>query len=138
MKKLKLFSYRVLFICLFILILSILIVLSSNYIYSPKPKKVSFNDPSNQLIYDKWYTQIQRLGGQKAYALFKTETDKKPMETHHTDAHLFVGALYQAEGSGGITACDSSFNYGCYHSFLSSAIYYENLDTIPKLSEKCV
>lgn len=120
---------------IFLMLLSI--VTTKYYLHPTKQTRTIFKNPSNQLIYDKWYTQIKRLGGQKAYLLFKTETEKKPMKIRHNDAHLFGEALYQIEGKDGISVCDVSFNYGCYHSFLASVINSEGTDLIPELSKRC-
>ncbi len=141
MSKAQLFEVKIIWITsglsLLIALFLFGVLINKYYLHSPEQKRVRLNNPSNQLIYDKWHLQIKGLGGQKAYTLFKTETEKKTIKTRHTDAHLFGEALYQIEGANGVSICDTSFGYGCYHSFLAAAIYSEGLEVIPTLSEKC-
>lgn len=100
-------------------------------------KTISSKKPAHQDVYDKWYQRIKEIGGKQAYAEFKKETENKVTKKQHEEAHLFGEALYQTEGSSGITVCDTAFNSGCYHSFIGLAINNEGLKIIPILYEKC-
>lgn len=131
---------KILIIITGIVLIASLLTISSSIIAKNSDhfkKKVSFTNPVNQQIYNKWLSRIGQVGGQEAYLEFKTETGKKAVKLRHNDAHLFGEALYQVEGLDGVSVCDNSFSYGCYHSFLGSAIYSQGLEVVQKLSNKC-
>lgn len=121
---------------IFASLLLVILTLTQNYPHS-KQQVIKFSNPQNQITYEKWLGQIKQKGGTNAYAHFKTETEKKSINQGHTDAHLFGEALYNIEGVEGVSVCDTSFSYGCYHSFLGSAIYSQGMDIVEKLSGKC-
>ena len=80
---------------------------------------------------------IRRKGSQEAYQLFLTQAPQNTEIDTHTHAHLFGEALYETDGLEGISICDDSFAFGCYHSFLGSAIYHEGIETLPLFDKAC-
>ena len=87
----------------------------------------------------RWKNEINRLGGVRAYELFKREAERIPSPSQrHGLAHIFGLALYKTEGLPGIEVCDNSFVYGCYHSFLSEAIKENGIGVVKELSDVCV
>lgn len=85
-----------------------------------------------------WAERILKVGGKKAYQDFKKEVENIRPGIQHAKSHEFGEALYYSEGLDGISVCDNSFSFGCYHSFLGTAIYLEDLKTIPFLNQKCI
>lgn len=139
-KKLPLNLYRgIIFLSVVIFIFALYLFFMAIYpITTPiKQKPLVFSNPNDQRTYSLWFKRIQDLGGTQAYREFKTATEKKEVNKQHRDAHLFGEALYQVEGSKGISVCDTSFSYGCYHSFLGSAINTEGLEIASSLSKNC-
>lgn len=65
---------------------------------------------------------LERVSAPDAYAIFKQQTAALPEEKRHAAAHIFGEALYRKEGVEGVSVCDSSFGFGCYHSFFGIAI----------------
>ena len=85
----------------------------------------------------RWVTIIEEEGSEDAYQLFLKEAPQNTEIDTHTHAHLFGEALYKVDGLEGISTCDDSFAFGCYHSFLGSAIYHEGIDTLPLFNQAC-
>lgn len=85
-----------------------------------------------------WADQIAQLGAQKAYEKFKNENSLSKTAAQHQLAHIFGEQLYQREGLNGITICDQSFSFGCYHSFFGSAIADKGTNIIKDLDRICV
>ncbi|HEY0907799.1 MAG TPA: hypothetical protein VGE35_00440 [Candidatus Paceibacterota bacterium] len=85
-----------------------------------------------------WKKQIDRVGTEKAYEEFRAETLAKPFGIGHTLAHIFGELIYDKEGVPGIAYCDSSFSYGCYHSFFGKAISEHGVGILPDLDKKCI
>lgn len=84
-----------------------------------------------------WANLIKNLGPEKAYQQFKLSYQKASPGKQHNGAHIFGQALYEIEKENGIYTCDSSFAFGCYHSFLGAAIQAKGLAVVPSLNQKC-
>lgn len=82
-------------------------------------------------------TVIRREGPQKAYAAFKVEHAGDEFSVQHNAAHIFGEALYEAVGLKGVGTCDTDFNYGCFHGFLTQAVAKEGLESIKGLDTAC-
>lgn len=89
-----------------------------------------------RILKEKWQAIIKEEGGEKAYAAFLEEAPTLALDTH-SQAHAFGEALYEAEGLPGLKACDSSFEFGCYHSFFGVAVYNEGIESLPAFDEAC-
>ncbi len=74
----------------------------------------------------------------EALVLFKSENEHLPGPEQHEKAHVFGEVLYAHEGLSGLTVCDGSFGFGCYHSFLGSAITDYGPEVVKKLDASCV
>lgn len=55
----------------------------------------------------------------------------------HLFLHVFGETLYETEGVRGISSCDTSFAFGCYHGFSIRAIEGEGLGILPELASVC-
>lgn len=71
------------------------------------------------------------------YEALKKTTDPDIGVTH-LRAHAFGDALYKARGIAGISVCDGSFGFGCYHGLISQAIAKEGEGVVAALSTLCV
>lgn len=80
---------------------------------------------------------IKEAGPEKAYQAFLASYASLPVDEQHNAAHLFGESLYEAVGTKAISACDSSFNFGCYHGFFPKAIQQEGSAVIPVLDDAC-
>jgi hypothetical protein len=55
----------------------------------------------------------------------------------HEQAHAFGEALYLVEGLSGLQYCDSSFEFGCYHSFFGVAVLEKGIGVLSEFSDAC-
>jgi hypothetical protein len=127
--------FLLVFAFMFFCLLTLIAIVSSYPIN--KNSTINYKNTENQATFDFWLSKLKSIGGEKAYEEFKLVTEKKAIILQHKESHLFGEALYETYGIDGITVCDTKFNYGCYHSFLGSAIHFEGLEVIPKLYKKC-
>jgi hypothetical protein len=87
---------------------------------------------------NEWKSDIERYGIAKAYEMFKKDAEGKPYGIQHTFAHIFGELIYDEEGIEGISKCDPTFAYGCYHSFSGKAILEHGLSVVKGLDSACV
>lgn len=90
---------------------------------------------TEQIVF--WESRIEDEGSTKAYAEFADAIAEQDIARQHTLAHAFGYALFDAEGVPGIAACDAQFSFGCFHSFLASAITTLGVESVPMLNDKC-
>lgn len=84
-----------------------------------------------------WTDRIKTEGGAAAYADFGRFVGGMSPEIQHQEAHVFGGALYEAEGSSGLGACDMQYSSGCFHEFLGRAIANLGIASIAELNQGC-
>ena len=84
-----------------------------------------------------WKERIRAVGEHQAYGELKRAYQGKSADDQHFAAHLFGGELYQTKGIDGLSICDATFSYGCYHEFLGRAIAVDGLSVVPALNESC-
>lgn len=89
-----------------------------------------------RLLAKYWEQKISQLGPDVAYIEFVSSTENYQLGAHD-QAHSFGEALYVTQGLNGLTTCDDSFEFGCYHSFFSAAISEYGLDVLSELSDVC-
>jgi hypothetical protein len=73
-----------------------------------------------------------------AFARFKNGYADSDMPTQHLGAHIYGEMLYEREGIEAFSVCDASFGFGCFHSFIASAISEQGEDIVKELDEACV
>lgn len=93
------------------------------------------SDPLNNKGF--WSAQLSH-NAEEAYQLFKKNNAEVPLGLQHSTAHLFGGLLYEIEGVSGITLCDASFSFGCFHGFFTRAIAEEGVALVPELDKACL
>ncbi len=79
---------------------------------------------------------FSKYPGAIAYQRFKEQMDPSCAYVHDL-AHAAGTRLYEKEGLAGITACDASFVYGCYHGFLTAAFQKEGIAMFPAVERAC-
>ena len=84
-----------------------------------------------------WKSAITSRGGKVAYADFGRVVSVLTPEMQHQEAHVFGGALYDAEGLAGLAVCDAEFSFGCFHEFLGRAIAQLGFSSIAELNQAC-
>jgi hypothetical protein len=86
----------------------------------------------------RWSGEIDRIGAQAAYEEFKSAYQDKSFGTQHTVAHIFGQLLYEKMGLQGLTICDATFAFGCFHSFFSRAFSEKGLGIVLQANEACI
>ncbi len=87
---------------------------------------------------NKWKQYIKKVGVEKGYTDFKNVYRHSSPYMQHTSMHTIGALLYEAKGLNGITTCDSTFAYGCYHGFFGEAIQKIGISKIPILDKLCI
>lgn len=128
-RKINLIKLKIL-----LLALSLIIVFEA-YLLLQTDKELPQNLSRDEKI---WSDKIKELGAEAAYQYFKSQTEKFSPGQQHTQAHLFGETLYKQLGVGGVSICDDSYAFGCYHAFLGTAIGSEGLQVVSVLNEKCI
>lgn len=134
-------SSRMRFFLIFLLIIisGELFYLSHLHKFKEKDENISSQWELNGQEMNKiWSQKIDQQGAETAYMEFKETYASSNPGIAHGNAHIFGELLYQKEGIDGISVCDSSFAFGCYHSFLGTAIQSDGLKIVPTLNQKCI
>lgn len=90
---------------------------------------------SEKLSY--WSSQIEKIGAEKAYLEFKKEVSALPLPLQHGEVHFIGPLLYEKLGPQGFVACDTDFNYGCYHGFFAAALSDKGVALLTDLNKAC-
>ena len=88
--------------------------------------------------YNKWSYRIDEVGPEQAYEDFKGEYTSQHFSIQHAAAHIIGELLYIKEGIAGIVICDSSFSFGCYHSFFALALGEGGAGIVEDLDRGCI
>lgn len=81
---------------------------------------------------------IKTYGAKKSYERIKEFLSTSDNVRQHSVAHIFGEVLYREQGLSGITVCDGSLGFGCYHSFFSKAIGERGKAIVAELDRTCV
>lgn len=117
-----------------------LYLLFSSVEYLPTNSLRSLPESASTLRASKehWESVIKNDGAQNAYETFKKSVPKlATTASSHAEAHAFGEALYEVAGLQGMSVCDSSFEFGCYHSFFGLAVNAEGIEALPKFDAAC-
>jgi hypothetical protein len=85
-----------------------------------------------------WKERIDNAGTDVAYEEFKAATQGKDFGVAHTLAHIMGELIYEKEGIEGVANCDSTFAFGCYHSFFGKAISENGIGVVESLDQACI
>lgn len=111
---------------------------SNNQIIQTPPTVSGTGNIDIRAVRSKWSAEIDKLGPDKAYQEFKQAYRQDNPGIQHNAAHIFGNLLYEKIGYKGIVVCDSSFAFGCYHSFFSSAISDKGIGILKTLDQECI
>jgi hypothetical protein len=121
-------------------ILLFCLIIQIAYLVSPFHTRNKGDDQTAQLntIQKEWFKKMDVVGSSKTYSEFKEKVSHYPFSQQHNMAHMIGDVLYAHEGLKGVTICDPSFAFGCYHSFFARSIKANGLSVIYKLDRECV
>src|SRR6185436_4304211 len=107
-------------------------------IFHRTSKSVDVKSADYNNIKHKYTQSIKDLGPAKAYEIFKQDVTKITSPgSQHLLAHVMGTELYTELGLEGLSVCDDSFAFGCYHSFLGTAINQEGLGILNTVDQIC-
>lgn len=105
----------------------------------PHLRKIEESQPLNAIQEKRyWEKIILSQGGSNAYTQFKIEYQNQSPVRQHLGAHIFGETLYEQVGLDGITICDETFTFGCYHSFFAKALGENGPLVIKAMDQACV
>lgn len=90
-----------------------------------------------QIARTQWEKKIEEIGAENAYFSFINKYKNLTPNIQHPLAHVFGELLYKKKGLSGVSVCDQSFAFGCYHEFLGQAIREHGFSVIDILNLEC-
>ncbi len=85
-----------------------------------------------------WSKRMDDIGVEQAYGEFKQVYADKHFGVQHTVSHIVGQLIYQKKNLAGLMICDSTFAFGCYHSFYSQALAEKGLAVISAADKACI
>lgn len=85
-----------------------------------------------------WKSEIHRIGAPAAYKEFVSSAQDEETVSAHVTAHAVGFALFEEEGDAGLSFCDPSFGFGCYHGFFLKALGTEGESRVSALYDVCL
>ena len=106
---------------------------------SDPPLAEAFRQLPEQEQYDQLETIANTSGLPTAWQYVKTvfTADNASLGGQaHNAAHFVGGLIYKKEGLAGLSVCDTTFAFGCYHGFTEGA-FQNNLDALTTIANSC-
>lgn len=147
--RLKVHSNLLLLSSVSILIFSAIILLFSSIPLHKDKEKISSSSPSKPceganctigFFLNEQKILEQRLQTEEPAEVYGDVLSKyknSSANNQHAVAHIFGEVLYKSKGLSGITVCDGSFAFGCFHGFMVNALAEEGLGSIQELDRMC-
>jgi hypothetical protein len=121
------------------LILSIFIGAELVLFFKMTPQLDELPPYSNSKEQEKFLINIiNKVGPDEAWRYFKEQNKKQPLLDQHANSHIFGDVLYKTTGISGITVCDDTFGFGCFHQFFLSAIADKGVEVVPEIDQACI
>lgn len=114
----------------------LLFMLGTSHSSHTTSARYSDSDPAYNKAF--WVEELNKKGARDAYAGFRTRNQEAPFARQHFSAHVMGELLAEELGTDGISVCDASFGFGCYHGFFGRLIAERGTDSIRELDAKCV
>lgn len=107
---------------------------------SPVISPAAFQNLNEQAQYDHLRQLSQLQGAPAAWAYVKTTYTSDAGASlggrAHDLAHFVGGLIFKAKGLPGLTVCDTTFAFGCYHGFTESA-FADSLEPLLEVAQAC-
>ncbi|MBX9765212.1 hypothetical protein K2X83_01065 [Patescibacteria group bacterium] len=94
------------------------------------------DDPALNAAY--WEARITSRGAEAAYAEFKLKNAGSDEKQQHLAAHVMGEKIFESKGVSGVSVCDASFGFGCYHGFFGQALSQKGEGVVEELDRICV
>lgn len=119
-----------------LLVIALIVIFLGHSFVQNNNSDYSDDDPTFNRAY--WSESIDRTGQVHAYNQFKQKNSNLDFDRQHLASHVFGELLFEKSGVDGISTCDSSFGFGCYHGFFTRAVSENGLAIIKELDKACV
>lgn len=83
-------------------------------------------------------TLFAAQGSKTAYAYFQRAYQNIDPAIVHNLAHWIGNELYRREDIQGVSLCDASYQFGCFHGFFGAALGTRGTEILPKVEEVCM
>jgi len=100
--------------------------------------ETSYNKASSDYNRAFWVQELSKRNVLSVYEDFKKKNRMVPFDRQHFSAHVFGESIFEVVGTDGISVCDSSFGFGCFHGFFTRAVSQEGLSIVSALDDACV
>jgi len=87
---------------------------------------------------ERWSRRMDEVGAEQAYEEYKELYAPYDFGAQHTVAHIVGELLYEKKGIQGLSVCDATFAFGCYHSFFGKALADQGTEITQDLDEVCI
>lgn len=101
-------------------------------------ERLSYSDTDPGYNASYWEQELRTRQPKEVYASFRTQNQQAPQERQHFAAHVIGKLIAEKLHTEGISLCDASFGFGCYHGFFGQLIGAEGISTITELDAECV
>lgn len=104
------------------------------------PEKTAMTANTIDVVIQKqtWTKRVDEIGIPAAYQEFIAENKNLAIPDQHLAMHVMGELIYEKAGLEGLALCDSSFSFGCYHSFFGRAIADRGMDILKGLNAICL
>lgn len=85
-----------------------------------------------------WTKRIKDVGAEAAFRELKNKYINDSHGRRHTMTHLFGEILFNTQGVSGVTMCDNSNEFGCFHGFFTTAVRQKGESIIHELDQACL
>lgn len=100
--------------------------------------RTAYSDTDKTFNAAYWKQQLTQKDPAAVYSSFQKKNAAAPQTRQHFSAHVMGGLLADALGTKGITVCDASFGFGCFHGFFARLISSGGTALISSLDQECV
>lgn len=119
----------------FFAVLGILFILGILTAFTPRE---TFNPADGDYNREYWLQKLASNDPHKVYEEFKKRNAQAPLDRQHLATHVFGETLFEELGSDGVSICDSTFSFGCFHGFFTYAVSEEGIAIVPEFNASCV
>ncbi len=87
--------------------------------------------------YKEFLDYARKNGAYKAYAVLKNRFTNNETAAHDF-AHVVGQAAFEQKGDGGLSICDTAYNYGCFHGFIEFFLDKKGINAIGQVEQSCL
>ena len=94
------------------------------------------DDPQYNRAY--WTERLSTHDPTTVYEEFKSKNARAPFDLQHLAAHVMGEVFFEQLGFQGVSVCDPTFGFGCFHGFFTRAVSENGLSSVRDLDQGCL